>query len=301
MSATQTVGTFRRYIDKDVKEAKLRLIGMSAPILEEYEAQGLAMTLRQLYYQLVARGKLENVKENYDQLGDAVSDGRMLGLLSWTAIEDRGRFLRGAETFGSPREAIKGVRERYRTDLWKKQLYRPEVWIEKDALVGVIESACDELSVNYFSCRGYGSQSELWRAGRRFASYVQRGQRPIVLHFGDHDPSGVHMTEDNSKRLAVFAGVEVQVVRIALNLDQIERYRPPPNAVKPKDSRTPSYIEQFGIETCWELDALRPEVLVDLVRSAVLKFRDAALWDVALAHEAEHKQALDDAIEELDL
>lgn len=277
----------------------MEMIRLAAPIVEKFEADGYTMTLRQLYYQLVATGKLENVVENYDRLGDAVSDGRLTGLISWTAIEDRVRFLRGAETFPSPLEAIKGLRESYRIDYWKNQPNRVEVWIEKDALLGVIGDVCMDLGVNYFSCKGYGSQSELWRAGQRFARYIQGGQRPIVLHMGDHDPSGVHMTEDNAKRLSLFAGVPVQVIRIALNMDQVEKFKPPPNPVKPKDARTAGYVERFGIETCWELDALSPREMIRLIDQTVKAFRDPKKWDEAMERDAQDKADLDDILSDL--
>jgi hypothetical protein len=222
----------------------------------------------------------------------------MAGLLSWSAIEDRTRFLRGHESFECPAEAVRGAREEYRIDAWERQPFRPEVWVEKDALVGVIGPACDELRVNYFACRGYASQSELWRAGRRMAGYVLAGQRPIVFHFGDHDPSGVDMTRDNRERLETFAGVPVQVVRVALNMDQIEKHRPPPNPAKLTDSRAGEYVERYGRES-WELDALRPDVLVDLVKTSVLRVRDEKLWADAMSREAADKDLLDTIVEEM--
>jgi hypothetical protein len=160
----------------------------------------------------------------------------------WRAIEDCGRNLMGLNHFKNPKEAIKEVRENYRRDLWHDQHYVPEVWIEKQALEGVIGSICNELRVNFFSTKGYNSQSEQWRAGRRFASYYGKGQRPIVIHLGDHDPAGIDMTRDNRDRLSMFAGVDVQVIRLALNMEQIEQYNPPPNFAKEGDSKTPAYM-----------------------------------------------------------
>lgn len=294
---TEPVGHFRRYSDRKLGTKKMELINLASPIIESYEKKGYAMTLRQVYYQMVARGLLENIKENYDALGDAISDGRMAGFISWTAIEDRVRFLRGLQTYDSPEEVLRSARDSYRTDLWRDQPYRPEVWVEKDALLGVIEPICNKYQVNYFSCKGYGSQSELWRAGRRFAGYVQKGQRPIVFHLGDHDPSGVDMTRDNQERLQLFAGVPIQVVRLALNMNQIEQYQPPPNYVKPKDARTPAYVERFGMDTCWELDALPPDVMHELIERAILQITDHRKWDETLKREALEKDEIDQIIE----
>lgn len=292
------IGRFRQYQNLRIGEKKMALILAASPITQEYEAQGYAMTLRQLFYQMVARDLLGNTPENYDALGDAISDGRMAGYISWTAIEDRVRFVRGLTTFDSPQDVLRSARSSYRIDLWKDQPMRPEVWIEKDALLGVLQPICDELQVDYTSCKGYSSQSMMWRAGQRFASQVQKGQRPVVLYLGDHDPSGVHMTEDVAERLELFAGVPVQVIRLGLNMDQIKVLNPPPNYVKPRDARTPAYIERFGTDTCWELDALPPGTIQREIRRAVNQLRDQGLWDAALKREAEGKDELDHIIEE---
>lgn len=296
----ETVGHFRQYEDLNPGEKKMKLILAAAPITQEYEREGYAMTLRQLFYQMVSRDLLGNTQDNYDALGDAISDGRIMGIISWTAIEDRHRFVRGLTTFDSPGDVLRSARSSYRIDLWKDQPMRPEVWIEKDALLGILQPVCDELQVDYTSCKGYSSQSMMWRAGQRFASQIQKGQRPVVLYLGDHDPSGIHMTIDIQKRLNLFTGVDVQVIRLGLNMDQIRKLNPPPNYVKPKDARTPAYVERFGTDTCWELDALPPGTIQSEIRGAVVRLRDQTRWDAALKREAEGKDELDQIVEGLD-
>jgi len=164
------------------------------------------------------------------------------------------------------------------------------VWIEKDALVGVIERICAELDVPYFSCRGYTSQSEMWAASRRLADYMDDGQQPVILHLGDHDPSGKDMTRDITDRLNLFShGIDVD--RLALNMDQIDQYDPPPNPAKITDARAEVYIAEFG-KSSWELDALEPSVLSGLVRTAVATMRDDGLWDAAVEEEQTHRDQL---------
>lgn len=291
-------GTYRSYIDKKFNDGDVRLIATANSIIGEYEPQGYALTVRQLYYQMVARGFIENVPRMYDKIGNVVSDGRMAGVISWTAIEDRGRGLRRQNDFKNPSEALVWLRERhFRHDMWLDQEYRPEVWVEKQALEGVIEGICNELRVPFFATKGYNSQSEQWAAGRRFASYIQKGQRPIVFHLGDHDPSGIDMTRDNRERLSLFAGYPIQVARLALNWPQIEQFNPPPNPAKMTDSRAADYVDKYG-DKSWELDALPPNVVHDLIRDAVGKLRDQKKWDAALAEEAEDLDTLDIIIEE---
>lgn len=290
-------GHYVCYVPRDFEQGSLDVIAQANEIIEEYEREGLAITLRQLYYQFVARDLLPNSSKSYDRLGSLINNGRLAGLVSWTAIEDRGRNLMGLNCQDSPASALKHMREDYRIDKWADQPFRPEVWVEKHALEGVLAGICNELQVDFFGCGGYNSQSEQWRAGRRFAGYIARGQRPIVFHLGDHDPSGLDMTRDNQERLSLFAGTPIQVVRLALNMPQIERYNPPPNPAKQQDSRFKDYAAQYGNES-WELDALEPNIIRTLIREAVLQIRDEKLWDAALKQEVEDKIYLDSLIEE---
>jgi len=288
-------GHFVCYVPRKFQAATLEIIETANAIIEEYE--GMPITLRQLYYQFVSRDLAPNETKFYDRLESIISDARLAGLVSWTAIEDRGRNLMGLNTQSSPSGAIKAALTNYRLDLWADQRFRPEVWVEKAALEGVIGQICNTLRVDFFACRGYNSQSEQWRAGRRLAGYISRGQTPIVFHLGDHDPSGIDMTRDNRDRLSLFAGVPIQVTRLALNLPQIAEHRPPPNPAKMTDSRFEDYRKKFG-DLSWELDALRPNLIHDLIEDAVLKIRDEKLWDAALKQENEDKLVLEQMAED---
>jgi hypothetical protein len=177
-----------------------------------------------------------------------------------------------------------------------RQDFRPEVWIEKDALLGVIENVCDEFRLPYFACRGNNSESEQYKAGKRFEALLARGLTPIVLHLGDHDPSGLDMTRDIRDRLALFARGGVEVRRLALNMDQVDRWRPPPNPAKETDTRFAAYAKQFGRQ-CWELDALDPTVIADLIRSEVEGMIDVDAWNSTLAEEAANRASLEAASE----
>lgn len=168
--------------------------------------------------------------------------------------------------------------------------YRVEVWIEKDALKGIFERVCDSLQVPLFSCRGYTSQSEMWVAAQRMKRYTRNGQKPMILHFGDHDPSGLDMTRDILDRLQMFMG-GVIVSRLALNYDQIEQYAPPENPAKLDDPRATSYVDQFGYSS-WELDALDPRTLSALVRSEVENYLDVDAWEEAKRVEQSAKNLL---------
>lgn len=255
------------------------VIDQANAICSEYQAEGYDLTLRQVYYQFVARGLIENTQQSYKRLGKIINDARMAGLIDWDYIQDRTRYLRQEATWSSAASIISGAAAQFKRDVWEvsNQHYRPEVWVEKDALVGVVARTCDELRVPYFSCRGYVSQSEMWEAGQRLAQHVEDGLEPVVIHLGDHDPSGVDMSRDIEERLEVFVGQPVNVQRIALTMDQVNQYDPPPNPAKITDSRARGYIRQFGRES-WELDALEPRVLDALIRRAVDPLIDHDAW-----------------------
>lgn len=290
-------GMYLRYIDKCLGDASMVIIGQALQIIYEYDRQGLDLTLRQLYYQFVARGLLQNRQSEYNRLGSIISDGRLCGLLPWDKLVDRTRGLSGYETYESPRSFLKKVVPQYKRDLWQDQAWRPEVWVEKEALTGVVSGICSQLRVDFFACRGYNSQSEQWRAGQRLAKYISKGQRPIVFHLGDHDPSGIDMTRDNRDRLEMFAGTPVIVQRLGLNMDQVEELQPPPNPTKLSDSRAEAYVERFGYES-WELDALDPTYIRNLIDDAVTRIRDEEVWGRSLAREVNDRDRLKTLAEE---
>lgn len=255
----------------------LAIIERANEILAAYAADGYDLTLRQLYYQFVARDIFANQQKNYDMLGRIISEARMAGLVDWDRIVDRTRQCRINSHWENPGDIIAACAKQFRVDRWENQKHRPYVMIEKDALVGIFEGVCREMDVPLLSCRGYTSQSELWQTGRRMKEYVEAGQAPLVLHFGDHDPSGIDMTRDLQERLSIFAEEEIDVIRLALNMEQVEKYKPPPNPAKTTDARFADYESKFGRES-WELDALEPRVLTALVRAGMKKFTDKGAW-----------------------
>jgi hypothetical protein len=297
------------YVDTKFKDTSLAIIEKANEILEDYTAQGYELTLRQLYYQFVARGLIPNNQKEYDKLGSIISDARLAGLIDWDHIVDRTRSLRGVAHWDDPAEIIQGAANSFRIDKWADQSMRVEVWIEKDALLGIIERPCRELDVSYFSCRGYVSQSEMWSAAteRILIAKMRRGQFTTILHLGDHDPSGIDMTRDIKERMAMFkVGNYVIVERIALNMDQVQKYKPPPNPTKLSDVRAEKYIEEYGDES-WELDALEPSVITALIVDHIEAIRDDKKWNKKVKEEEIHRKQLakvseqwEDVIEHLD-
>jgi len=269
-----------KYQNWNPRDNSIVLVNTANDIIEEYETDGYILTLRQLYYQFVARALIENTERSYKNLGSIITKARMAGLISWEAIEDR---TREHHAFWYDEDELNAINElsRYiRFDRWDRQDTYVEVWVEKEALGNVIERACSPLLVNYMACKGYLSASEAWRAGMRYQRKLNDGKQCILIHLGDHDPSGIDMTRDNRDRLDIFteemSGVDVR--RIALNMDQIDKYSPPPNPTKIKDSRSKDYIKKFG-RTSWELDALEPQVIEKLITKEIKQFIDWDSWE----------------------
>jgi hypothetical protein len=240
----------------------------------------------------VARTWLPNTQRDYKRLYGTLGKARDGGLVDWDAIEDRTRVVHTHPFWNDPRAIISEAAEEYREDLWCGQLYRPEVWIEKDALLGIIEGVCSEYRVPYFATRGNNSQTLQYQAGKRFAEYLDQGLIPLVLHLADHDPNGIDMTRDNRERLALYTGDEVEVRRIALTMEQVRQYNPPPSFAKEKDKRYAGYVRQFRTRQCWELDALSPLVIEELIRDELEELIDHDRWNAAMRKEVRNRRGI---------
>lgn len=277
-----------------IRGPRLATIQKVNKIVKDYREQGYNLTLRQVYYQFVSRGWIENKQSEYKRLGDIINDGRMAGLIDWDAIEDRTREMGGNTHWQDPADIIGAVARSYKIDKWDGQRYRPEVWVEKDALEGVVGTICKRLDIPFFSCRGYTSQTAMWDNARRLMGLAKGGWIPVVLHLGDHDPSGLDMSRDIKERLRLFMenwGTQLKFERLALNMDQVEEYNPPPNPAKATDSRFADYQNKFGDES-WELDALEPSVITELIQTAVDKLRDDDMFQEMQDREDEERKLL---------
>ena len=280
------------FVSKNFKDITLSTISQVNAILAEYRAQGYDLSLRQVYYQLVARDLLENSSRSYKRLGNIVSDGRLAGLIDWEMIVDRGRPVIFPSHWDSPADIVRAAADSFRIDKWEDQISHVEVMVEKQALEGILIPVCAELDIRFTANKGYSSQSSMYRAGKRMSRAITGGKDIFVLYLGDHDPSGLDMDRDILDRLSLFAEKTIwSVERLALTWDQIEEHEPPKNPAKLTDSRAKAYVLEFG-DSSWELDALEPALLAELVRSAVHRIRDNDKWSEAIDRENEMKAEL---------
>lgn len=278
------------------KQDVLDIIEKANEILDEYQGKGYVVTLRQLYYQFIARDLFpsswidtaynlrehldpdtKNTVKNYAKLGDIISDGRVGGLIDWDAIEDRGRQPDSHSEWDNLRGLVESALNSYRLPRWRDQKTYVELWTEKDALSGVLQPIAYEYHITLMANRGYSSMSAMYESAQRIRraciGYTEKklmwNRLPIIFYVGDHDPSGLDMVRDIKTKLLLFGVKEDFLLEhIALTMEQIRDFNPPPNPAKITDPRAKKYIEEFGDES-WELDALSPEDLGAIVRRGI--------------------------------
>lgn len=279
------------------REESLALIEKCNEIIAEYEEQGLRLTLRQLYYQLVTKNVVPNVERSYKNLSALVTDARMAGKMDWSAIEDRVRVPREPPEWASIQSIVNSALHSFRLPRWEGQEHYVELWVEKDALAGVLEPLALEHHVTLMVNRGYSSASAMYEAAARFVREADGEKSMTLFYLGDHDPSGEDMVRDVRDRLATF-GAEVDVQKIALTMEQVRQYNPPPNPAKTTDPRAADYVAKHGRQS-WEVDALPPQVLARIVRSAIGSVLDRDKMDEVVEREEKGKAALKKAAEKI--
>ena len=265
-------------------------------IIDEYADEGYKLTLRQLYYQLVSRDIVENKLAEYAKLSTLLVKGRMAGVVDWEAIEDRIRVPYIPYWVHGISDALNDTIRQYRLDRMKGQDSYIELWVEKDALSGVLRRITEEFHINLMVNRGYSSCTAMHDAFERIERAEDEDKEATILYLGDHDPSGLDMIRDIEERLEEF-GVHPDVVSIGLTMAQIKKYNPPPNPAKVSDPRAKNYIREFG-STSWEVDALNPKILHALVRKNVEKRIDIDLFNKQIKQEKVDKAKLEKIAED---
>lgn len=300
-------------------------------ILREYQDDGYVLTLRQLYYQLVTKNVIINHDKEYGKLSILMKEGRMGGIVDWKAIEDRLREPDVPANWDSPKEVLEAALYSYRRNRMQGQETYIEVWVEKDALSGVLKRVTEKYGIPIIVNRGYSSVTAMYDAYNRFTTalnviyglneeegfedleedenkeeeaYIPDG-KVVILYLGDHDPSGLDMIRDVKDRIMEFAGRDFEdgefpltVEPIALTKEQIRQYSPPPNPAKLTDTRANDYIAEHGYSS-WEVDALPPSVLNRLLEDAILDHLDYSKYTDLLSVEATEKESVRQLIKDI--
>jgi len=302
------------------------LLDEATAMAEQYRDDGYSLTLRQLYYALVSEGLIPNSQNSYKRLGDVLGNARLEGDFEMDLIVDRGREAGASaqnevktdvdDAEGEARRYIRAIPHWAITiDRWFGQRSHVSVWVEKEALSGVFDKPCSDLGVGFFACKGYPSHSALWQWLKRLEKAVEAAADPIVdeegreeepevideavvLYFGDHDPDGWQIPRSAEETLNIFARIHgldippIRFERVALNMDQILKYKPPPFPAKLTSSRYAGYRQEHGIMDAWELDALKPKVLDKLIRDSVAKHWDEGIHQFWQSFAADSRERL---------
>ena len=266
----------------------LELIDAAYAVLAEYNP----MTLRQVYYQLVARQVIANKRSEYQRLSVALVKARQENLIPWAWIEDRVRQPQVVSMWADLSDFLDTVKEAYRKDIWGGQDQYAEVWLEKDALSGIFADITDPYGVTLVVGRGYNS----WSAYVEAAARMQRMQRPItILYFGDFDPSGEDIVRALQEGLGFF-GASPEICKVALTLEDIKTYSLPPDFTKKTDTRAAAFIDKYG-DLAVELDALPLPVLQEKIRTSLENVLDMPALDRVWQEEVAERQRLADLLE----
>lgn len=284
-----------QFINWNPRLKSLLLLQSCATIINELSAYRL--TLRQLYYQLVSRNIIPNEERAYKNLSSLVTKARLSGDLDWAAIEDRVRVPKKPTEFQNVGDLLEAALYSYRLPRWKGQSTYCELWVEKDALASVLTPLAKQWHVTLMVNRGYSSASAMYDASKRF---IRANDNPdqydhsVLFYLGDLDPSGEDMVRDIEDRLYQF-GADVRVEKIALNMEQVEQYNPPPNPAKLTDPRAADFIARFG-GSSWEVDALPPAVLDEIITGAIAGVCDVPMMEEVKRQEEEDAVALRAAV-----
>lgn len=238
-------------------------------VLNEYHP----MTVRQVFYQMTSRGYIPKTEQSYrGTICRLLSELRLSRVIPFGYISDNTRWMRKPKTFDSMEDMLNLNKETYRRALWSSQPVYLEIWIEKDALAGVVYDVTEQWDVPLMVTRGYASLSYLYEAAQ---VYETAGKPVYIYYLGDYDPSGVDINRSVESRMREFApNADIHFERIAITPDQIKLFNLPTRPTKPSDTRS----RKFESDTSVELDAMEPQLLRELVEHHITKHVNTEEW-----------------------
>jgi hypothetical protein len=266
------------------RATKAEVAARREALLDIIEA-GRPMTVRQVFYQATVRGLVEKAESGYAKVQTDLTVMRRAGDLPYDWLADNTRWQRKPRTFSSVEEALKETAKFYRKSLWDDADTYVEIWLEKDALAGVVYPVTSMFDVLLMVARGYASLWFLHTA----AEYINELIVPsYIYHLGDFDPSGVNAGEKIEETLQEVApDAEIYFERIAVTPEQIEEWGLPTRPTKTSDTRS----KGFGAISV-ELDAIEPNRLRQLVQEAIVVHLPAAQFEVLKAAEESEREII---------
>jgi hypothetical protein len=260
----------------------------AAEIVVSYDT---LVTLRQLFYRLVADLTLPNLKSYYQRLSHMTAEARSNG--TFPDLLDRTSRIEQFLFFDGPAAARDYLRNLYRRDRTEGQPWTVLLGVEKDGMSAQLDQwFTDPFGVPHVALGGYASQSLVGQVRDHILGY----DRPAALIYGgDFDPTGEDIDRDFVRRVGLFDKVE----QVALNDDQIVDL---PKSLDPevldklrRDPRARRFMERHEslVELVqYELDALAPDTLRNLYREAFEAFHDPDIYDAVLAREDAEREEI---------
>jgi len=265
-----------------------------ALIVEIIEGSAYPMTVRQVFYQFVAKGIMPNTHDAYRQIVDYLTVARQRGFISWDSIEDRTRFPHVVAMWEDLPSFVNSALDQFRLDAWKEQPVYIEFHLEKAAMMSFFLPILRPYGITLNVSKGFDSLSAIYQTSLRLKAHEKPAS---ILYFGDFDPSGEEIFISLKKRLAFF-GCQPEFLKCAIDKADIERYNLPPNSAKSKDVRSAKFIEKYG-NACVELDALPPEVLADRINKEIQSRIDPAAFNRILKRQKRQAKKLRTALSDL--
>ena len=252
------------------------------------------VTVRQVFYRLVSAGVIGKTESEYKAtVVRLLTEMRLAGTIPFDAVADNTRWIRRPLTFPSMSSALHSAAETYRRSLWDDQDVAVGVWLEKDALAGVLYQVTWEWDVPLLVTRGYPSVTFLHEASQDLA---RLGKPAHLYYFGDHDPSGLDIPRNVEDRLREFAPeVEIHFECVAVTEDQIREWDLPTRPTKKTDSRSKGFRGESV-----EVDAIPPAKLRTLTQGVIERHVDQGRLDAVLEEQREERDLLIDMADKFD-
>ncbi len=290
VNSARTVKRVRR---TNVEMAELR------DALYEIVAESQPVTVRGVFYLATTRGLVpKDDAKGYRPVQRELLKMRREGLVPWGWVTDGSRSVYGHSRYGNLDSYALQVASNYRKDYWHDSAEYVEIWMEKEALRGVISPVViGEFGLNLFVTKGQPSATYLYEAAD---DILQDGRPTHVYVFSDFDPGGFRIFDRVKHELEGFVGDEVRltVERVAVSRSQIEEFDLPTRPGKEKDPQRAKFEREHGLG-CVELDAMPPDVLRGLIRGRLEGHMDAnrlATLKLAERHERQGLRSLQDLI-----
>ncbi|MBA7574204.1 hypothetical protein ES695_06215 [Candidatus Atribacteria bacterium 1244-E10-H5-B2] len=271
-----------------MQKQSLELLAQVQKIIDSYD---FALTLRQIYYQLVAKQIIPNKEKYYKKLSWLCVKGRDEGILPEEKFVDRTRVFDKLSSWLDLKDFMDTVKNAYRKDKWQDQDNYIEIWTEKDALRAVINAITHKYDIGLQIARGQYPRTGIYETSKRYKA--QSDKKCLLCYVGDYDPSGLAIYESIKERLIKY-GVNVEIPdRVALTEEQIKKYRLPSDRAKKSDPNYKKFVEVTGSDKVVELDSLPPDILRKIIEDCIMKNIDYELLGLVQEKERDEGTRLD--------